>query len=421
VNQFLELLAAQLTADMRRLPARLSHGRDARRVDRCGNVAELRELARRRVPGAVFDFVDGAAGDEVTKRRNEADFGRIVLAPRVMADVSAVALETTVLGQPVALPLLAAPTGLTGLTHHRGELGITRAAHAAGTVPVLSAMASYTIEEVAREAPGPTWFQLYMWRDRGLVRDLIERARAAGHLALVVTVDVPLAGARERDKRNGFGIPPRVTLRSLGQGLMRPGWSSDFVRRPRMSVANAAGHGGGSADARSLTEYVNGQFDPTLTWSDIGWVREHWGGPVVVKGILHPADAALAVRAGAGAVIVSNHGGRQLDHAPSSIAALPAVVDAVAGDAEVYVDGGIRRGSDVVKALALGARACLVGRALVYGLGAGGDVGAARAIELLEGELRLAMALLGCRSVHDLDRSWLHASGAGAGGAVVAA
>jgi L-lactate dehydrogenase (cytochrome) len=307
------------------------------------------------------------------------------------------------------VPLLAAPTGLTGLTHHRGEVAIARAAHAAGTVPVLSAMASYTIEEVVRESPGPAWFQLYMWRDRSLVRHLIERARAAGHLALVVTVDVPLAGSRERDKRNGFGIPPRVTLRSLSHGLVRPRWSADFIRRPRMSVANAAGHGGGPADARSLTGYVNSQFDPTLTWRDVAWIREEWGGPVVVKGILRPDDAALAVRAGASAVIVSNHGGRQLDHAPSSIAALPGIVDAVGHEAEVYFDGGIRRGSDIVKALAIGARACLTGRALLYGLGAGGDAGAAWAMHLLTEELRLAMALLGCPSVQSLDRTWLHA------------
>jgi isopentenyl diphosphate isomerase/L-lactate dehydrogenase-like FMN-dependent dehydrogenase len=407
VNAFLELLGAQVATDLRGLPAQIRRGQTARRLERCRNIAELRDLARRLVPRAVFDFVDGAAGDEVTKRRNEEDFSRVVLAPRVLGDVSTIDLTTTVLGQPVALPLLAAPTGLTGLTHHRGELGIVRAAHAIGTVPVLSAMASYSIEEIARDAPGPAWFQLYMWRDRGLVRDLLERARAAGHLALVITADVPLAGARERDPRNGFGIPPRVTLRSLGQGIMRPRWSADFVRHPRMAVANAARQGGGPSDARSLTEYVNSQFDPTLTWADVAWVRELWGGPVIVKGILRADDARRAVEAGAAAVIVSNHGGRQLDHAPSSISALPAIANAVGGDAEVYLDGGIRRGADVVKALALGARACLAGRALVYGLGAGGDAGAARAFELLAREVRLAMALLGCSSVAQLDRSWL--------------
>lgn len=409
MNQFLELVAAQLYADVRAFPAQLQRGHSTRRVERCRNIGELRALARRVVPRAMFDFVDGAAADEVTRRRNEEDFARIALAPHVLVDVSAVDLRTTVLGQRVELPLLAAPTGLTGLTHYRGEVAIARAAHAAGSVSVLSAMASYTIEEVAAASAGPMWFQLYMWRDRGLVGDLIARARAAGCLALVVTVDVPLAGARERDKRNGFGIPPRVTLRSLAQGLTRPGWSADFVRRPRMSVANAAGHGGGPTDARSLTEYVDSQFDPTVTWDDIAWVREQWDGPVVVKGILRADDAAMAVRAGAGAVIVSNHGGRQLDHAPSSIAALPAIVDAVGQEAEIYLDSGIRRGSDIVKALALGARACLAGRALIYGLGAGGDRGAEWALQLLTQELQLAMALVGCPSVQALDRSWLQA------------
>jgi L-lactate dehydrogenase (cytochrome) len=409
VNPFLKLVTAQVADDVRRLPVQLRRGRATRRLERCRNIAELRDLARRRVPRAVFDFVDGAAGDEVTLRRNECDFAQLALLPRVLVDVSSVDLSTTVLGRPVALPLLAAPTGLTGLTHHRGEAAVARAAHSAGTISVLSAMASYTIEDVAAEASGPLWFQLYMWRDRGLVRDLMARARAAGYAALVITVDVPLAGARERDKRNGFGIPPRLTLRSVAGGLVRPAWSADFVRHPRMTVANAAGHGGGPADARSLTDYVNRQFDPALTWDDIAWAREEWGGPVVVKGLLRPEDAVSAVRAGAEGVVVSNHGGRQLDHALSSIAALPAVVDAVGGEAEVYLDGGIRRGSDIVKAIAVGARACLTGRAMLYGLGAGGDAGAARAMRLLADELRLALALLGCPSVSALDRGWLRA------------
>ncbi len=412
MKQFAGLVANQIRHDLERLPERARRGRTAAALERCRNVAELRALARRRVPRAVFDFVDGAAGDECTARRNISDLARLTLAPRVLEDVSEIALATTVLGQPVALPLLAAPTGLTGLTHHRGELAIARAAHAHGTLSVLSAMASYTIEELAQGAPGPAWFQIYMWRDRGLVAELIARARAAGYLALVLTVDVQVAGARERDWRNGFGIPPRVTLRSLAGGLVRPAWSRDFLTRPRMEIANAAGHGGGASDASSLTEYVNRQYDPTVTWSDLEWVRDVWDGPLVVKGILRAADAERAARHGAAAVVVSNHGGRQLDHAPSSISALAPVVDAVGDELEVYFDGGIRRGVDVVKALAVGARACLAGRALVYGLGAGGDAGAARALELLERELRLALALLGCRSVDQLDRSWLHGEAA---------
>jgi L-lactate dehydrogenase (cytochrome) len=413
VNQFLELLYRQARADIRALPSRAPWCiSSAARVERCCNVAELRDLAARAVPRAVFDYVDGAAADELTARRNVEEFERLTLWPRVLDDVSDIDLATTVLGQRVALPILGAPTGLTGLTHHRGEVGIARAVHSAGSVYILSAAASYTIEEVSRDAPGPTWFQLYMWRDRGVVRDLLTRAREAGYRALVLTVDVPYAGQRERDVRNRFGIPPRVTARSLADGVRRPRWSSSFVRRPRMMIANAAGRGGGPSDAPSLTDYIASQWDPSLSWQDLTWLREIWAGKLAVKGILRPADANQAVRLGADGVVVSNHGGRQLDRAPASVRALPAIVDALGGSAEVYLDGGVRRGSDVATALALGARACLVGRALVYGLGAGGDAGAARAMTILTRELKLTMALAGRRSVDRLDRSWLHAGAA---------
>ena len=378
-----------------------------RRLERCHNIDDLRRLARRRIPRAVFDFVDGAAADEVTLERNQRDFSRLELSPKILVDVSRIDLATTVLGQPIGVPLLGAPTGLTGLAHHRGEVAIARAVHAAGSIYVQSTMSSYSIEELASLAPGPTWFQLYCFQDRGVVRELLERARAAGHLALMVTGDTPYAGARERDLRNGFGIPPRLTVRSIGEGLLRPRWSADFVRRPRMTVANAASHGGGSSDPLSLIDYIRRQFDPSLSWSDFAWLREVWAGPMIVKGVLRRDDAEQAVRLGADAVLVSNHGGRQLDHAPSSISALPAILDAVGDDAEVYLDGGVRRGSDIVKALALGARACLSGRALLHGLAAGGDAGAARAMQILVEELRLAMALLGCPSVHELGSSWL--------------
>ena len=406
MNEFVELLRRQLAADLRSLPA-LTRSRVSgeTRLARCRNVADLRDLARRRIPRPVFDFVDGAAADEVTARNNQEDFGRIALRPKVLAGLSGVDLGTTVLGERVAVPLLAAPTGLTGLVHHRGEVGIARAVHEAGSVYVHSAMASYSIEELAAAAPGKTWFQLYVWRDRGFVRELVERARAAGHRAVVLTADTARLGPRERDLRNGFGIPPRITLRSLGEGLRRPRWSTDFIRRPRLKVGNAVERG--SADASSLVAYITSQFDPALAWTELTWLRELWDGPVVVKGVLRADDARRAVELGADAVIVSNHGGRQLDHSLSAVAALPAIVDAVGADAEVYLDGGVRRGSDVVKALALGARACLSGRALVYGLAAGGDAGAARAMALLTDELRLTLALLGCPSVAELGRDSL--------------
>jgi L-lactate dehydrogenase (cytochrome) len=246
---------------------------------------------------------------------------------------------------------------------------------------------------------------MYIWRDRGLVRELVERARAAGFLALVVTVDVPRAAGRDRDRRNGVGLPPRVTLRSLAGGMVRPRWSAQFIRHPRMTTASIAGRGGSAEDPVGITAYVNNQFDPSAEWDDLAWFRELWDGPLVIKGILAPADARHAVGLGADAIIVSNHGGRQLDHAPSTIRALPPVLDAVGSDAEVYLDGGIRRGSDVLKAIALGARACMIGRPLVYGLGAGGEAGARRAVEILEQELRTAMALAGCPSLAAADRS----------------
>lgn len=401
MSDVLRLLAAQVARDLRDLPRR---GRAAdRRIAQAGSIAEIRDAARAALPKVIFEFVDGGANDERTVRRNVADFDEIALLPRTLVDVSDVDLSTTVLGQAVAAPILGAPTGLCGLIHHDGEIGLARAMHGAGTVYTLAAMASYTIEEVVAASSGPLWFQTYLWRDRGVVRELVDRSAAAGVHALVVTVDVPRSAERHRDRRNGFGLPPRLTARTLAGGLRHPRWTADFVRRPRITAANVA-DGPAGGDAVSVAGYVDRQFDPAATWDDLAWLREVWDGPLVVKGVLDPADARLAVERGADAVVVSNHGGRQLDHACSSIGALPAVVDAVGERAEVYVDGGIRRGSDVVKALGLGARACLVGRPIVYGLGAAGEAGAARAIDVLQGELRAALMLLGAPSVRAVER-----------------
>jgi L-lactate dehydrogenase (cytochrome) len=296
---------------------------------------------------------------------------------------------------------------MTGIVHHDGEIALARAVHGAGGLHVLSSVASRTVEEVTELSPGPEWFQLYVSSDRGYVRELLGRARAAGCLALVITVDVQRAGARERDRRNGFSLPPRISVRTLAQGVVRPAWSVDFVRRPRFLSEAARRARSGSGPQPSLTSIINSQFDPALSWGEISWLQEQWEGPIVLKGVLRGEDARQAIRLGVRGVIVSNHGGRQLDHAPSAISALPVVVDAVGGEIEVYMDGGIRRGVDIIKALALGARACLSGRALVYGLGAGGEAGAARAMNLLVEELRLAMTLAGCGSVRELDRSWV--------------
>ncbi len=405
---FFELLLRQVRADLAGAPTSARRRfSDAGRLERCGNIAELRALARRRIPGVVFDYVDGAAWDELTAERNQADLRRLALLPRVLTAAADIDLSTTVLDQPVAVPLLGAPTGMTGIVHHDGEIALARAVHGAGSLHVLSSVASRTVEEVAERSPGPLWFQLYVSRDRGYVRELLGRARSAGYLALVITVDVQRAGARERDRRNGFTLPPRISARSLAQGVVRPGWSVDFMRRPRYLSEAARRARSGSRPQPSLTAIINSQFDPALGWSEISWLQEQWEGPIVLKGVLRAEDAQQAARLGVRGVIVSNHGGRQLDHAPSSISVLPAVVDAVGSELEVYMDGGIRRGVDVVKALALGARACLSGRALVYGLAAGGEAGAARAMNLLVDELRLAMTLAGCGSIRELDRSWV--------------
>jgi isopentenyl diphosphate isomerase/L-lactate dehydrogenase-like FMN-dependent dehydrogenase len=415
MNDFARLLARQLTADARALPARtlarVNAGSQASRpvqAVRAGTVPELRAAAYRRLPKVVFDYVDGGAGDEVTLRRNVAALRAIEFRPRVLADVSNVVTATTALSEPLALPLISAPMGLTGLLNPAGEVAIARAMHGAGSVSILSVMASCPVEEVTASAPGPVWFQMYVWRDRGLVKDMLARVEAAGVRVLVVTVDVPCAGTRDRDRRNGFTVPPRVTARALAEGVTHPRWSCGFVRNPRISWGNLPGEATAtSVSAASLSARTNQQFDPAATWADLTWFRENWEGGLVIKGVLDPRDARQAVRLGANALVVSNHGGRQLDGAQATISALPAVADAVGSDAEIYLDGGIRRGADIVKALALGARACLAGRALAYGLGAAGEAGVRRAVEILHSELRTALALAGCQKVSDLDPSWV--------------
>ena len=399
-----ETLARQALRDLQGLPARLAlrlAGGD--RLAAAASIAELRLAARAALPRAIFDFVDGGADDEVTLAANESDFDRLRLAPRVGVDVASIDTTVEILGLRLGLPLLGAPTGLTGLVHPQGEAAVARALHGAGSLYCLSAMGSYSLEELAALAPGPRWFQLYVWRDRGAVAELLERAREAGYAALVVAVDTPCLGRRRRDQRNGFGIPPRLTPRSFLDGVRHPRWSAAFLREARVRPANAPG--GGERDVVALSEFVGRQFDPSLSWQELAGLREQWAGPLVVKGLLRGDDARRAAELGADAVVVSNHGGRQLDQALSTIAALPAVVEALGGQVPVLLDGGIRRGTDVLKALALGARACLLGRPLLYGLAAGGEAGVGRALELLRLELELALALTGCPSLGALDAS----------------
>jgi L-lactate dehydrogenase (cytochrome) len=366
-------------------------------------IDDLRRRARRRLPRAVFDFIDGGAEDELTLRRNESAFKQITFRPRVLVDTRARDQSTTVLGQRLSTPLILAPTGLCGMAAPRGEILAARASLNAGVVFTLSSMSAVSIEDTARAVPGPHWFQLYVWRDRELTRSLVERAAAAGYRAMVVTVDVPVLGQRERDLRNGATIPPRITLRNALDSLQKIGWLVRMARNPRIDFVNVARPG----EARgpfALGPFVNSQFDPSVSWSDLAWFRSIWHGPLVLKGIMSAEDARRAVEHGVNAIVVSNHGGRQLDSLPAAIEVLPEIADAVGSDMEVLFDGGIRRGTDVIKALALGARACLIGRPYLYGLGAAGQGGAERSIEILRAEIDRAQALLGRPNLSDLDR-----------------
>jgi len=377
-----------------------------RSIARALTIDDLRRLARRRLPRAVYDFVEGGAGDERTVTRNRAAFDRLLFRPRVLVDVSKREQATTVLGQRVATPVLVSPTGMAGLCWPKGEVAAARAAHEAGTIYTLSTHSSCSIEEVAAEAPGPLWFQLYVWQNRDLTRSFVERARAAGYRALVLTVDVPIISRRERDIRNGFTIPPRITVRNALDTLRRVGWMRRVLLGQRLTLANLVGAPGAPrTDIVTLGGVANRQVDPSVAWADLAWFRSLWSGPLLLKGVLTAADARRAADHGADGLIVSNHGGRQLDGAPASVEALPEVADAVGDRIEVLLDGGVRRGADVVRALALGARAVMVGRPYLYGLGAGGSTGVRRALDILAGEVDHTLALVGVPRVGDLDRT----------------
>jgi L-lactate dehydrogenase (cytochrome) len=368
-------------------------------------IEDLRQSARRRVPQAFFDYADGGSYAEETLRANRADLERIRLRQRILIDVAGRNTATTILGEPAALPLALAPIGLCGMQHGDGEILACRAAQAAGIPFTLSTMSICSIEDVAAAVDKPFWFQLYVMKDRGFVRSLIERAAAAKCSALVLTVDLQVLGQRHRDIRNGMTVPPELHRpKNLWDIAMRPGWTLSILRAKRRSFGNLVGHVRGMDDVNSLAQWTNSQFDATLSWKDVEWIAGLWPGKLILKGILDVEDARLAAKSGAAALVVSNHGGRQLDGAPSSIAALPPIVDAVGSAIEVLFDGGIRSGQDVMRALALGARACLSGRAYIYGLGAGGEAGVARAIEIIRNELDISMALTGINKISEIDR-----------------
>jgi L-lactate dehydrogenase (cytochrome) len=376
-----------------------------RRLHRVASVHDLRRIARRRLPRGVFDYIDGGAEDELSLRENTAAFGRITFEPRILRDVAKVELTTTLLGRPLPMPLLLSPTGFGRIADPQGELAVARAAARAGLPYTLSTLGTRSIEEVAAVSEGSKWFQVYVWRDRGLVSELVDRAKDAGYETLVLTVDNAVFGKRDRDVHRGFSLPPQIGPGTLIDGALHPAWTLDFVRAEPIRFANVSGRDvGDGSDAVHLSDYINAQFDPSMSWTDLDWLRSRWSGPLVLKGVQSVDDAVLAAEVGVEAVQLSNHGGRQLDSAPSPISLVEPVVQAVGDRLEVICDGGIRRGSDIVKAIALGARACSIGRAYLYGLGAGGERGVDLVLEMLDKDMRRTMALLGVVSIDEVTR-----------------
>jgi L-lactate dehydrogenase (cytochrome) len=365
------------------------------------NVEDLRQLARRRIPRALFDYVDRGSYDEVTLRANRTDLDAIRLRQRILIDASNISLATTMLGEAVAMPVAIAPAGMTGLIRGDGEILSARAASTAGIRFCLSTMSIGTIEDVHAATSEPFWFQLYVFRDRGFTRSMIERARQARCSALFVTVDLPMRGQRHMDIKNGLSIPLRVTPRNVWDVITRPSWSLGVLGARRRNFGNIANYLQQAGMYRAGS-WANDNFDRSLNWHDIEWIRAQWPGKLVLKGLLDADDASRAVSAGIDGIVVSNHGGRQLDGARSSIASLPAIVRAVGERLEILFDGGIRSGQDVLKALALGARGCLIGRAALYGLGALGESGVLRALDLIRAELTVSMALTGQCNVTEI-------------------
>lgn len=367
-------------------------------------IDDLRALARRRVPRSFFDYADSGSYQEETLRANRADLETLKLRQRVLVDVSKRSMATTLLGRPVSAPFALAPIGLCGMQHGDGEILAARAAGAAGIPFTLSTMSICSIEDVAEATTKPFWFQLYVIKDRGFSKAILERAVAAKCDALVLTVDLQVLGQRHRDIKNGMTVPPEIRLSNIIDIARKPAWAWSILKGRRKTFGNLAGHVQGMNDVNSLAQWTNQQFDAALNWKDVEWIKKIWPGKLIIKGILNVDDAKTAVGLGADAIVVSNHGGRQLDGAPSSISMLPRVADAVGNDIEVLFDSGIRTGADIMRALALGARGCLIGRAYIYGLGAGGQEGVAKAIDILKKEFDIAMALTGTNRIDEINR-----------------
>jgi L-lactate dehydrogenase (cytochrome) len=366
-------------------------------------IEDLRQLHKQRVPKAFFDYADRGSYTEDTLRANSDDLQQIKFRQRILVDVSKRDLSTTILGEPAAMPLILAPVGLLGMQHGDGEIHACRAAQAAGIPFTQSTMSICSIEDIAAAVTKPFWFQLYVMKDRGFIKSLIERAIAAKCSALVLTVDLQVIGQRHQDIKNGMTVPPEWSLSKLIDFASKPAWVAGVLRGKRRSFGNIVGHVKGTEDLTKLSEWTASQFDTTLNWKDIDWIRSIWPGKLILKGILDVEDAELAVKTGAQAIVVSNHGGRQLDGAPSSIEVLPEIADTVGSQMEIMFDSGIRTGMDIMRALALGAKSCMIGRAYAYGLGAAGQEGVAKAIDLLAKELTTTMGLCGVNKISEID------------------
>jgi L-lactate dehydrogenase (cytochrome) len=373
-------------------------------LNKAYNINDLRKTARRKLPAPLFNYIDGGADDESNVHGNTQAFDAVKLVPEYLVDITGIDLSTTVLGRKISMPLFLSPTGMSRLFHHDGETAVSKAAATAGTYYSLSTVGTTSIEDVASVCDGPKCFQIYVMKDRGLMREFIQRCKDAKFDSLALTVDMPVAGYRERELRYGFQLPPKPTLASLAQFALRPEWVYKHLTHPPLLLANVVHKiAEGSSKSSSLMEYVANQFDPSVSWDDVEWMIAEWGGPFAIKGILSAADARKAVDVGASAVMVSNHGGRQLDGTLSAFEALAPIADEVAGECEIICDGGIRRGTHVLKALARGATACSMGRPYLFGLAAGGQAGVAKVLELMRAELERDMALLGCRSIAEIN------------------
>ena len=377
-----------------------------RRLRKAASVEDFRRIAKRRLPHGVFDYIDGGAEDERSLANNSSAFGRYEFQPRILRDVSHLDTSTTIFGRPMAMPLILAPTGFTRIAHSQGELAVTRAADRAGIPCSLSTMGTRSIEELAAVSDADKWFQIYTWRDRGLVKELVDRSKRAGFTAVWLTVDTAVLGRRERDVRRGMTLPPKIRPGTIVDGAIHPGWTWDFLRNEPITFANVVGlSDDDGSSAVNLAEHMARQFDPALSWDDVDWLRSIWDGPIVLKGIQTVADAEQAVAMGVDGLGLSNHGGRQLDDAPAPIELVEPVRDAVGDGATIICDGGVRRGSDIVKAIALGADAVSMGRPYLYALGAAGERGVDQLLGFMREGMERTMALTGRRSVAEIDRS----------------